>query len=436
MRTKPFTFIMLLASIFLAAGISFSAPEKKEVKKRPKVTVISIDSVINPVAAEYVNRSIKKASASGSEALIIELDTPGGLDTSMRLIVKDIFASEVPVVVFVSPSGARAASAGVFITMSAHIAAMAPGTNIGAAHPVAVGEKMDKVMSEKAANDAAAYIKSIAESRGRNVQWAESAVRKSVSITEAEALKLHVIDMVQNDLKSLLLAIDAKKVKTAFKEVTLRTADAEVDRVEMGFRHKVLDFISNPNVAYILMMIGFYGLFFELTNPGSLVPGILGGISLVLAFYAFQTLPVNYAGLLLIVIGLILFILEIKVTSYGLLSLGGIGCVILGSIMLIDSPDPLMKLSFSVVVPAAVVTALFFGLTVRLAFRAFKSKPVTGAEELPGIHGTAKTDISADAGQVMVHGEIWSAYSEEPIEKNARIIVESVDGLKVKVRRA
>ncbi|MBN2653589.1 MAG: nodulation protein NfeD [Nitrospirae bacterium] len=436
MKTKLFTSILIIASLFFVSGISLSAEKQNEKKKRSKVTVVTIDGVINPVAAEHIHRSIKKALSNGSEALIVEIDTPGGLDTSMRLIVKDIFASEIPVIVFVSPSGARAASAGVFITMSAHIAAMAPGTNIGAAHPVAVGEKMDKVTSDKAANDAAAYIKSIAESRQRNIEWAESAVRKSVSITEAEALKLNVIDMVQNDLKSLLAAIDGKKVKTAFREVTLETASAEVDRIEMGFRHKLLDFISNPNVAYILMMIGFYGLFFELTNPGSLVPGILGGISLVLAFYAFQTLPVNYAGLLLIVIGLILFILEIKVTSYGLLSLGGIGCVILGSIMLIDSPDPLMKLSLSVVVPAAAVTAVFFGLTIKLAFKAFKSQPVTGVEGLAGIHGTAISNIEEDKGQIMIQGEIWSAYSDEPIPTGAKVVVESVDGLRVKVKKA
>ncbi|MDX9714136.1 MAG: nodulation protein NfeD [Dissulfurispiraceae bacterium] len=435
MKTRLFTFILLIASLFLISGVSFSAPSKKEEKKRPLVTVITVDGVINPVAAEHIHRSIKKALSNGSEALIVELDTPGGLDTSMRLIVKDIFASEVPVIVFVSPSGARAASAGVFITMSAHIAAMAPGTNMGAAHPVAVGEKMDKVTSDKAANDAAAYIKSIAESRGRNIQWAESAVRKSVSITEAEALKLNVIDMVQSDLKALLAGVDGKKIKTAFREVTLRTADADIERVEMGFRHKVLDFVSNPNVAYILMMLGFYGIFFELTNPGSLVPGILGGISLVLAFYAFQTLPVNYAGLLLIVIGIILFILEIKVTSYGLLSIGGIGCVVLGSIMLIDSPDPIMKLSLSVVLPAALVTALFFGITIRLAFRAFRRRPVTGVEGLVGIHGAAISDIGRDSGQVMIQGEIWSAYSEELIPADAKIIVESVEGLRVKVKR-
>ena len=302
--------------------------------------VITVNGVINPASAEYIGKSIKRANEQKAEAVVIELDTPGGLDTSMRDIVKNIIGSEVPVIVYVSPSGARAASAGVFITLAAHVAAMSPGTNIGSAHPVGVGEKMDKVMSEKVTNDAAAYIKSLAEKTGRNAKWAEDAVRKSVSATEEEALKLKIIDFVSDDLNVLLSTIDGKKVKTVAGERILKTAHVNVVREEMSLRHKILNVITDPNVAYMLMLLGFYGLFFELTNPGAIFPGVMGGICLILAFYAFQTLPVNYAGLLLIILAIILFILEIKIISHGVLTIGGVIAMLLGSLMLFESPGP------------------------------------------------------------------------------------------------
>lgn len=403
--------------------------------KKKDILIIKVDGIINPVASEYIHNSIKKATEIDAEALIIELDTPGGLDTSMRSIVKDIMGSRVPVIVYVSPSGARAASAGVFIMLASHVAAMSPGTNIGAAHPVAIGNKMDKAVAEKAVNDAAAYIRSIAEARGRNVKWAEEAVRKSVSATEAEALKNHIIDVVAKDINDLLSQVDGKKIRTAYGERLLRTADAKVIRHEMGLRQKILNLISDPNVAYILLMLGFYGLFFELTNPGAIFPGVLGGICLILAFYSFQMLPVNYAGLLLILIGIILFILEIKVTSYGMLTIGGIISVIIGSLMLFESPLPFLRLSLSVVLPIAVVTALFFVLTFRLAYKAHKRKPVTGIEGLIGMEGIAKTDINKDGGMALVHGEYWTVYSDELIKKDERIIVEDVKGLRLRVRK-
>ncbi|MEW6067310.1 MAG: nodulation protein NfeD [Nitrospirota bacterium] len=403
-------------------------------KPKKEVMIITLNGVINPVAAEYIGKNIKKANEINAEALIIELDTPGGLDTSMRKIVKDIIGSEAPVIVYVSPSGSRAASAGVFITLAAHVAAMSPGTNIGAAHPVGIGEKMDKAMSEKATNDAAAYIKSIAESRGRNAKWAEDAVRKSISATESEALKNNIIDLVAEDLNSLLSIIHGKKVLTILGEKVLNTKDATVIREEMGLRHKILNLISDPNIAYILMLLGFYGLFFELTNPGSIFPGVLGGICLILAFYSFQTLPVNYAGLLLIILAIILFILEVKIISHGILTIGGIIAMVLGSLMLFESPAPFMKLSLSIILPSAILTAFFFVLTFRLAFRAYKRKPVTGSEGLTGEEGTAETDITKDGGMVLLHGERWSAYSDEVIPKGEKIIVEAVQGLKIKVK--
>ncbi|MEJ2697924.1 MAG: nodulation protein NfeD [Candidatus Sulfobium sp.] len=296
-----------------------------------KVLVIKVSGVINPVSAEFIGRSLAEANEQRDDALVIELDTPGGLDTSMRSIVKGIIGSLTPVIVYVAPSGARAASAGVFITLAADVAAMAPGTNIGAAHPVTTGGKLSKTMEKKVVNDAAAYIKSLAERNGRNAQWAEEAVRKSVSLAAGDALKEHVVDIVSPDLNSLLKSVNGWRVKTGKGEVVLKTADAAVVRKEMGWRYKILAFISDPSVAYILMLLGFYGLFFEFTNPGSIFPGVSGAIFLILAFYSFQTLPVNYAGLLLIILGLVLFILEIKIVSHGILTIGGIISIRSGS---------------------------------------------------------------------------------------------------------
>lgn len=424
-----FKFILFAVFIISLSPLALSEESSKE------VIVITVDGVINPVAAEYIGKSIVKANEKNAEALIIELDTPGGLDTSMRTIVKDINGSKVPVVVFVAPSGSRAASAGVFITLAAHIAAMAPGTNIGAAHPVAIGEKMDKTIAEKATNDAAAYIKSLAEKRGRNAQWAEDAVRKSISSTENEALKENIIDLVSENINSLLSDINGKIVTTVFGEKELHTENAVVVREKMGLRHNILNRISDPNIAYILMILGFYGLFFELTNPGSIFPGVIGGIFLILAFFAFQTLPVNYAGVLLIVLAIILFILEVKVTSYGLLTIGGIISMLIGSLMLFESSSPFMKLSLSVILTVVFFVSFFFVVTIRLALKAYRSKPVTGSEGLVGSVGIANTDITTEGGMVSLHGEIWSALSDVPISKGEKVIVEAVSGLTVKVKK-
>ena len=398
------------------------------------IIVISAEGVVNPVMSEFITKSIDDAAENNSELVVIELDTPGGLDTSMRVIVKKIISSEVPVAVYVSPSGARAASAGVFITMSAHIASMSPGTNIGAAHPVSVGSKMDEDMAEKVVNDAAAYIRSIAEKKNRNAEWAEKAVRESVSITEKEALELKVIDLISANTSALLEAVDGRTVETTIGEITVTTKGVNVQYRNMSMRYKILDVISNPNIAYMLMLLGFYGIFFELTNPGTIFPGVIGAISLVLAFYSFQTLPVNYAGLLLIVLAIVLFILEIKVTSYGLLSIGGLISMFIGSLMLFDSPLSFFKLSLKVILPGVLLTTLFFTMTVFLVVKAYRRKPVTGSEGLIGLEGEAKTDIHKD-GQISVHGEIWSAWSDEPINANEKIVVESMEHLKLKVKK-
>src|SRR4030066_1247989 len=396
-----FFFTLLLSSLL------YTAEEGKH------VNIITIDGVIGPVSSRIIVDAIKASVKDGAEALIIELNTPGGLDESMRIIIKEILNSDVPIIVYVSPSGSRAASAGVFITLAAHIAAMAPGTNIGAAHPVGLGEKMDKTMAEKATNDAAAYIKSLADKRGRNAKWAEDAVRKSISATESEALKEHIIDLVSKDINSLLSDIDTKKVKTVMGENVLSTKNAVMVREEMGFRYRILNLISDPNIAYMLMLLGFYGLFFELTNPGAIFPGVLGGISLILAFYAFQTLPVNYAGFLLIILAIILFILEVKIISHGVLTIGGVIAMVIGSLMLFESPAPFMKLSLAIILPAVFITTLFFSLTFGLAYKAYKRKPVTGSEGLTGAKGVAYTEITKDGGMVLLHGERWSAYSDD-----------------------
>ena len=425
---KTSSLLILVAVVLLPLVVS-------SVERKPQVLVARVSGVINPVSSEFIGKEIQRAGAMQAEAVVIELDTPGGLDTSMRSIVKNIIGSPVPVIVYVSPSGARAASAGVFIALAAHVAAMAPGTNIGAAHPVSVGEKMDKTMAEKATNDAAAYIRSLAEKNGRNAAWAEKAVRQSVSVTEGEALKLHVVDLVSRDLQTLLKDINGRKVTTAWGERVLTTAGAAVVTDEMSMRHKILNFISDPSVAYMLMLLGFYGIFFELTNPGAIFPGVAGVIFLILAFYAFQTLPVNYAGLLLIIIAITFFILEVKVVSHGLLTIGGIVAMVIGSLMLFESPSPFMRVSIYIILPAVLVTAVFFTVTFGLAYRAFRRKPITGSEGLIGLEGRALSDISREGGTVAARGEVWSAASDVEIRKGDAVVIESVSGLRIKVRK-
>jgi membrane-bound serine protease (ClpP class) len=318
--------------------------------------------------------------------------------------------------------------------MAAHVAVMAPGTRIGAAHPVTMQGNMDKTMEAKVVNDLAAMARGIAEKRGKNVQWAEEAVRKSVSATETEALKLSVIDLVAPDVRSLMNAIDKKTVDLPAGKRTLHTKDAGIKTVEMGFRYKFLNVISNPNIAYILMILGFYGLYFEFANPGSIFPGVAGAICLIVAFYALQTLPINYAGLLLIILGVGLFIAEAFVTSHGVLGVGGAIAMAIGSIMLIESPLPYLRISWAVVIPVVGLSALLFIITVSLAVRIQRERPDTGREGMPGLEGEARSDILA-SGQVFVHGEYWNAWSEEPIAKGERIRVVAVDGLRLKVQK-
>ncbi len=391
-----------------------------------EIYIIKVDDAIGPGVADFLQRGIEKANDENAACLIIEMDTPGGLAESMRTIIKAILASRIPVIVYVAPSGARAASAGVMITMAADIAAMAPGTNIGAAHPVGIGgKKIDKTMSDKVVNDMVAHAKSVAEKRGRNAEWVEKAIRESVAVTETEALKENIIDIVASDLDDLIKQINGRKVED---KGVLKLADAKQIILEESLRTKVLKTISNPNIAYILLMLGLAGLYFELSHPGAIFPGVIGGISLILAFFALQTLPVNYAGILLILLAIVLFIMEMKITSYGLLSVAGIVSLLLGSIMLFETTTPEFKLSWGVFIPTIVFISGFFVFVATLVFRAQVTKPQTGYTGLIGEIGIVKKSIKPE-GKVFVHGELWNAKAKEPISEGTKVRVVDVVNL-------
>lgn len=396
---------------------------------------MKVDGTINPVAADFIHRGIEKTRNENAECLIILLNTPGGLLKSTRVIVSDILESPVPVVVFVSPGGAHAGSAGVFITLAAHIAAMAPGTNIGAAHPVDMQGERDTIMNEKATNDAAAFIRSIAEKRKRNLQWAEEAVRKSLSITDNEALDKKVIDLVAPNVQELLNQIDGKNIDVSSGTKTLHTRDAHIETLEMGTSEKILDTLSDPNIAYILLLLGLYGILFELYNPGAILPGIVGVICLILAFYSMHTLPINYAGVALIIFAVILFLLEIKIVSHGALAIGGIISLLLGSIMMVrtDSSLEFVRISWSAIISSVVVTTLFFLFVLGLGLKAQRLKPVTGIEGMVGEVGESLETLNP-TGTVRVHGEIWNAESiAEKINQGEKVRVVEVKSLKLRV---
>ena len=409
-------FLLILAATWGAGGLLADGPGP--------VMVAKVSSSINPVTADFLSTAIERAEKEKAALLVLELDTPGGLDSAMRQMVQEIIRTPVPVAVYVYPSGARAASAGVLITLAADIAAMAPGTNIGAAHPVGIGGGgMDNTMAKKVENDAAAYARSLAEKKGRNGDWAEKAVRESASLTATDAKKQNVIDLVAPALPDLLSAIDGRVIEKDGKTITLRTKGASVTRIPMGMRHRVLSALADPNIAYILMMIGIYGIFFELSNPGAVFPGIVGGIALILGFYSLQTLSASYAGFLLIALALILFILEIKIASHGALTIGGIISLVLGSLMLFrSSVDPYLRISWSVILLMVGVSALFFGTVVTLAVRSQLRKPATGSEGMIGETGVAMGDFTGK-GKVFVVGELWDAECSLPLRKGEKVTV-------------
>ena len=409
MKTKIFRIIAIPLFLFVATGVFAEQSE---------VYIIKVADAISAGTAEFIKIGIKKAEENEAAVIIIELDTPGGLAESMRIIVQNILGSKVPVVVYVSPSGARAASAGVMITMAADVAAMAPGTNIGAAHPVGAGGKdIDGKMSEKVINDMVAQAKSVAEKRGRNAKWVEEAIRESVSVTETEALKENIIDLIAENTDDLIRQLNGRELKD---RGVLNLAEVKKVVLEETLRTKILKTISNPNIAYILMMIGLAGLYFELSHPGAIFPGVIGGIALILAFFAMQTLPVNYAGILLIVLAIIFFIMEMKITSYGLLSVAGIVSLLLGSLMLFEGDTPDMKLSMRVLLPTVILISGFFVAVASLVFRAQISKPTTGSKGLVGEIGIVKK-VLAPEGKVFVHGELWNARAKEIFDVTVKV---------------
>ena len=422
MKLKFWVALLLPFCVFFVLNTAWAA--------KGDIYIVKVADAISPGTAEFIKNSIEKAEAEQAACLIIELDTPGGLAESMRLIVQDILGSSVPVVVYVSPPGARAASAGVMITMAADIAAMAPGTNIGAAHPVGAGGKdISGTMSEKVINDMVAQAKSVAEKRGRNAKWVEQAIRESVSVTETEALKENIIDLIAKDTDDLIRQLNGREIKG---KGVLKLDKAKKIFVEPSLRTKILRTISNPNIAYILLMIGFAGLYFELSHPGAIFPGVIGGIALILAFFALQTLPVNYAGILLIILAIIFFIMEMKISSYGLLSVAGIVSLLLGSLMMFKDTGPNMRLSLKVLLPTIILISGFFVFVAGLVFRAQMSKPRTGTKGLVGEIGVVKKALAPE-GKVFVHGELWNAKAEKTIDENTKVRVVNVENLMLEV---
>jgi membrane-bound serine protease (ClpP class) len=451
--------LLVLAALVVLPRVCGTTPESA----RPFVLQARLDNeAITPATARYLHRAIQQAQDQGAQCLVIMLDTPGGLVDSTRAIVKDILGSRVCVVVYVAPSSARAASAGVFITFSAHVAAMAPGTTIGAAHPVQLGglpigtqpsapegeepesseQKKSSAekpkaprtpMEEKIVNDTAAWARALAALRGRNEDWAEQAVRESVSVTDAVALKERVIDLVADDVPALLAAIDGREVALAHRSVTLHTAGAEIRNVDMWWGERLLAALSNPNVAFLLLIFGFYGILFELYTPGWGVAGTLGVVCLALAFFGLAVLPVNYVGLLLIALALGLFVAEVFVTSFGALTLAGVICLALGGVMLVDSPVGFLRVSMSVVAPVAAATALITVFLVGGIIRAHRKRVLTGSEALLGAEAVAQEPFSGAEGRyhgmVRAHGELWRAQCSAPVEAGDVLHVRDRRGL-------
>lgn len=405
----------------------------------PSILRITVDAPIHPITSEYIRDAIDQADEAGFPLLILVLDTPGGLDSSMREIIAKILAARTPIAAYVAPSGARSASAGFFIGMACDLYIMSPGTNTGSASPVGIsitGQSMDETMENKVMNDAAAYIKSIAEKRGRNVKLAEDAVRLGSSFTEQEALEGNLIELIAQSTQDIIAFFDGRTIRRFDgSEHILELKGEEVIDRPLSARQKFLLTIANPNLAYILLMLGLLGLYFEFSNPGAILPGVLGGISILLAIFAFQILPINYVGLILILLAIGLFILDIKIQSYGILSIGGVAAMVIGSIMLIDSPIPELKPSLKLIIPLAIGISLIFIFLVVLAVRAHAKKAATGREGLLGEIGTARTTLSPE-GKVFVHGELWNAEADETIDPGTKIqVTEVLSNLRIKVKK-
>jgi len=414
-------------------GFCLAAPIASASARVPDIVIVKVADAIGPGVAEFVEDTLQAADPGRTACVVIALDTPGGAVESMRKIVQAMYACAVPVVVFVSPAGARAASAGVMITMAADIAAMAPGTNIGAAHPVAAGGKeMGETMTAKVTNDMVAFAKSVAARRGRNEVWVEKAVRDSVSATAEEALLNNVVDLVAEDLEDLIQKINGREVAGKGRLDLDKAVQRHIDE---NLRTKVLKTISDPNIAYVLFLIGLAGLYFELSHPGAVFPGVVGGLALILAFYAFSALPVNTVGVLLILLAVVLFILELKVTSYGLLSVAGVISMVLGSLMLFKGAGPQFQVAWQVFLPTVLLISAFFIGVATVVFKAQVHPPMTGADGLVGEIGVVQ-QIDGREGKVRVHGELWQARFNEAIPVGGKVRVIAVHGLVVTVAAA
>ncbi len=425
MRKWLFVILLLLGLALLVSGEVSAAG--------PQIDVLRVDGTVNPVLAGYIDRGIESAEKHGATACIIKLDTPGGLDSSMRDIVQDILEADVPVVVYVPP-GSRAASAGAFITLAAHVAAMAPGTEIGAAHPVGIGEEIDDVMEEKVVNDAVAYIRSIAEFRGRNADWAEAAVRESKSSPALEALELGVIDIMADNLDQLIIQLDGREVTLLSGQVvTLNTENTDINYIDMGVIERFLFIISDPNIAYILLSLGMLGIFFEFASPGTIIPGVVGAICLFLAFYSLGMLPVNYAGVILIVLAFALFVADIFIASHGLLTLGGIASLSVGSVMLLG--DPMFHINRGLIAGVIVVIVLFFAFVLRAVVLSRRAQQQTGREAMVGKVAVARTPLDP-SGTVFVRGERWEAILDQGrAEPGEEVLITKIEGLKMWVTK-
>jgi membrane-bound serine protease (ClpP class) len=428
---------ILVIMVLLGSGILLNA---EEASAPAEIRVVRVAGVINPVLADFISAELTAANTGSARAFLIEMDTPGGLDTSMRIIIQQILSSRIPVIVYVYPSGARAASAGALITLAADFAAMAPGTNIGAAHPVAIGpggssgNGQGDTMMEKVVNDAVAYARSLADQRGRNRAWAEQIVRESISTPAQEALELKVIDLIAANESTLLKELDGRTYLRNGQAHKLETQGVVLSYAEMTWRQEIFNTISDPNVAYMLLMLGMLGIFFEISQPGVILPGAIGALALLLAFLGFQTLPVNYVGALLILLAIILFILEVKVVSYGMLTVAGLIAMSFGSLILVDSPEPYLQISRTVIAATVAVCGGFISLVLIFVVRVQKSRFVSGLEGMVGERGQAVTELDP-RGRVYVHGEYWDAHSDQTIAEGSEIeIVRAEANLKLLVR--